>query len=75
MTKKKKILTHLQSCRTITSMEAIDLYKCTRLAAIIYSLKDEGYNIESKNVKGTNTNYARYKLLRTDKDGQYTFLT
>jgi hypothetical protein len=26
-------------------------------------------------VKGTNTNYARYKLLHTDKDGQYTFLS
>ena len=75
MTKKKKILTHLQSGRTITSMEAIDLYKCTRLAAIIYSLKDEGYNIESKNVKGTNTNYARYKLLRANSEGQYSFLT
>jgi len=75
MTKKQKILTHLKSGRTITSMEAIDLFRCTRLAAVIYSLKEEGYSIESKSVKGTNTNYARYKLLHTDKDGQYTFLS
>jgi biotin operon repressor len=75
MTKKKRILNHLKSGKTITSMEAIDLFKCTRLAAVIHSLKDEGYSIESKSVKGTNTNYARYKLLHTDKDGQYTFLS
>tara|TARA_R100000458_G_C8149629_1_gene157762 strand:+ start:295 stop:531 length:237 start_codon:yes stop_codon:yes gene_type:complete len=74
-TKKQKILSHLKSGRTITSMEAIDLYRCTRLAAVIHSLKEEGYDIISKNVKGTNTNYARYKLLRTDSDGQYSFLT
>jgi len=75
MTKKKRILNHLKSGKTITSMEAIDLFKCTRLAAVIHSLKDEGYSIENKSVKGTNTNYARYKLLHTDKDGQYTFLS
>ena len=45
------------------------------MAAVIHSLKEEGYDIISKNVKGTNTNYARYKLLRTDSDGQYSFLT
>ena len=38
-TKKQKILSHLKSGRTITSMEAIDLYRCTRLAAVIHSLK------------------------------------
>ena len=50
-TKKQKILSHLKSGRTITSMEAIDLYRCTRLAAVIHSLKEEGYDIISKNVK------------------------
>lgn len=74
MTKKQKVLSHLKSGKTITSMQAIDLFRCTRLAAVIYSLKEEGYDIVSKSIKGTNTNYAKYKLLHTDKDGQYTFL-
>lgn len=75
MTKKQKVLNHLKSGQAITSMQAIDLYRCTRLAAIIYSLKKEGYHIVSKNIKGTNTNYARYKLLYVDDNEQYAFLS
>jgi hypothetical protein len=33
MTKKQKVLNHLKSGKTITSMEAIKLYGVTRLAA------------------------------------------
>ena len=34
------ILEHLKNYGTITSMEAFDLYGVTRLAAIIYRLRD-----------------------------------
>ena len=37
---------------------------------------DEMHHVSSPTFsKVVDTNYARYKLLRTDKDGQYTFLT
>lgn len=50
--------------RGITSMEAFD-FGITRLSAVIFELRDMGYNIESvrqkcKNRYGHNTNYVRY---------------
>jgi len=43
------ILHHLQVHKSITSMEAIKLYKATRLSGIIYILKKRGYVIETEN--------------------------
>ena len=65
MTKKQQILNHLKSGKTITSMEAIELYKVTRLAAVVHTLKKEGHQIESENVKGNNGNYSIYKMYFT----------
>jgi|TARA_R100000306_G_C4324160_1_gene116754 hypothetical protein len=65
MTKKQKILNHLKSGKTITSMEAINLYGVTRLAAVVHTLKRERHPIESENVKGKNGNYAVYKMYFT----------
>ena len=63
MTKKQRVLNHLKSGKSITSMEAITLYGVTRLAAVIHTLKTyEGHNIDSENVKGKNGNYALYKM-------------
>lgn len=66
MTKKQKILSHLKSGKSITSMQAIDLYRVTRLAAVVHTLKKEGYPIESKNVKGNDGAYSVYKMYFTD---------
>tara|TARA_R100001244_G_scaffold17967_2_gene19039 strand:- start:4689 stop:4952 length:264 start_codon:yes stop_codon:yes gene_type:complete len=65
MTKKQEILNHLKSGKTITSMEAIELYKVTRLAAVVHTLKREGHIIESENVKGNNGTYSIYKMYFT----------
>ena len=76
MTKKQRVLNHLKSGKSITSMEAITLYGVTRLAAVIHTLKTyEGYNIESENIKGKDTIYSKNKLIKTDDNGQYNFLT
>lgn len=37
-----QILAHLQSGRSITSLEAIELYGCTRLGGRIYDLHEAG---------------------------------
>ena len=65
---KEIILEHLQEYGSITSMEAYDRYKCTRLSHYIYLLRKEGYVIESEDVAfihsitGRKGQYSRYIL-------------
>ena len=61
------ILNHLLSGKEITPMEALELYGCFRLGAIIYILKDDGYKIHTrihryKKPSGKRGLYAIYKL-------------
>ena len=65
---KEIILEHLQEHGSITSMEAYDRYKCTRLAQYIHLLRKEGYVIASEDVSfvhsitGRKGQYSRYRL-------------
>lgn len=66
-TKLSQVLKHLQTCRSITQKEAIDLYGAYRLSDIIHRLRRTGYEIttitESKKDRNGNTsNFARYVL-------------
>ena len=68
MSQSKEVLKHLQVHKTITSMEAINLYGATRLSAIIFDLRKAGYNIVThtkitKNRYGNTTPYAEYELI------------
>ena len=47
MNKHVAVLNHLQTHVGITSMEAFELYGATRLSAIIFNLRRQGYNITS----------------------------
>jgi len=62
-TQKEAILRHLQSGGTITPLEALELYGCYRLGARIWELRDEGYTIQSENVKQGKKTFASYKLI------------
>ena len=73
-TKKQKILSHLKSGRTITSMEAIDLYRCTRLAAVIHSLKEEGYDSTSAEFYEEITKRLHETFPHKFKDGTLGFI-
>ena len=55
-----KVLKHLQEKGSITSWEAITLYRATRLSGIIFNLREDGYIIDSKNEKGDGTHWVRY---------------
>lgn len=44
-TKSNEVLRHLKNNKTITSMEAIELYGATRLSAIIFNLRKH-YDID-----------------------------
>ena len=61
------ILNHLKSGKAINPMEALEKYGCFRLGAVIFVLKDEGYNISSRlhyfrKPSGKKGHYAVYKL-------------
>ena len=62
------ILKHLQEHGSITSLEAIQEYKCTRLSQYILLLRKDGYNIKNEDVPfvhsvtGRKSSYARYWL-------------
>lgn len=65
MSKKAKVLKYIQTHkRGITSMQAIDMFKATRLSAIIFELRKR-YKIMSISEQGVTEdgypyNYARY---------------
>ena len=66
--KTKLVLTHLLSGKTITSLEAINLYSATRLSSIIFNLRNRGYNIATlpKTISdkyGNRCEFAQYKLI------------
>lgn len=61
------VLGHLKKGKEIAPLEALNLYGCYRLGAIIFILRAEGYNISSRIEKYTKPNgrkgrYAVYKL-------------
>lgn len=62
------ILEHLLEHGSITSLEAIEKYKCTRLSQYILLLRKEGYEIRNEDVPfihsvtGRKSSYVRYWL-------------
>jgi hypothetical protein len=74
-TQTSDILQHLKDGRRLTQKEAINEYGAYRLSSIIYSLKKQGYRIESKQLDvptrykktdGTtkNANIVEYKMIK-----------
>lgn len=64
-TKIGNVLNHLKKYGNISSWEAITLYKATRLSAIIYDLKEKGYEFKTITEENdeTGSRYARYYLI------------
>lgn len=69
MTQQSRILQYMknQPDHSMTSMDAIQNFGATRLSAIVFDLKEKGYNIttimeEGLNRYGEVTRYARYRL-------------
>ena len=61
------VLTHLKTKPSITSQEAFTKYGITRLSAIIFKLRQEGYPITTKKKHGINrygntVSYGEYML-------------
>ena len=65
MSKHQKVLEHLKKYGSITSWEAINRYGATRLSAIIFNLRKQGYDIrtimrEETDRYGNTCEYANY---------------
>ena len=58
-----QIRAHLEAGRSITPLEALDLYGCFRLGARIHELKGEGLPILSERPE-EGPRYAIYSLVR-----------
>ena len=65
MTQAEAILSHLQSGKPITPIEALNEFGCFRLGARIHELRQDGYSIESEIVtdQRTGKHYARYSMV------------
>lgn len=67
MNQMKVIKEHLESGKSITSMEAFKLYGCTRLSDKIFRLKKKGMMIDAVPIVGENRygdtcRYVSYRL-------------
>lgn len=67
MTQCEKILAHMRSRGSITSMEAMQEYGIMRLASRIGELREAGFAIAKQPIKGKNRygehiSYATYRL-------------
>tara|TARA_R110002051_G_scaffold321424_1_gene409041 strand:+ start:1178 stop:1387 length:210 start_codon:yes stop_codon:yes gene_type:complete len=59
--KQSKILAHLVSGKSITPIEALELYGSFRLGALIFNLRADGHNIKTDLIKGTG--HAKYSYV------------
>lgn len=67
LTQYDRVLDHLQRNGKLSQKQAINLYGCYRLSAVIYLLRKDGYNISTsyksgKNRFGDSVSWAEYKL-------------
>lgn len=65
MSKTQKILEYIQTHDGITSVEAYEKFRATRLSAIIFNLKKRGYKIATYDMTSTGEDghparYAKY---------------
>lgn len=60
----RRIFHYLSQGRTLTSLEALELFNCFRLGARIADLKEKGHEIKSERVRDERTGkwFARYSM-------------
>lgn len=61
-----RILDHLIRNRTISPLEALDVYGCYRLGARIYDLRQAGIKIKTIRKQNDEKSWAEYRLEEDD---------
>jgi hypothetical protein len=64
MSKSSSVYAHLKKGKTITSWEAFEMFRATRLADIIFKLRCKGEKIETILVDNGTTRYAKYRMTK-----------
>jgi hypothetical protein len=72
VTHKEMVRSYLLDGYSITPMDALNMFGCMRLAAVVHDLRKDGYNIKTievskKNPHGRTIKYARYLLVRDEQ--------
>jgi len=62
ITQSNAIRSHLEDGKSITALDALNLYGCLRLAARISDLKKLGLDIDKKMVSNNGSTFASYFL-------------
>ena len=68
-----KILRHLKKYGNITSLDAFELYRATRLSAIIFRLREEGFDIDTRRIQHKEANFGKYVLEDTQNNNQLLY--
>lgn len=65
MSQKELVLDHIKG-EPITPLDALQLYGCFRLAAVIHELRKDGWKIVTEDVtdKRTQKTFAKYHLIK-----------
>lgn len=65
MNQKERILTYLQHAGSISSIEAFERFKITRLSAVIFNLKQDGYRFRTEDIETSTVGQppVKYSLL------------
>lgn len=58
----KQILGHLLSGAPITPIDALNLFGCFRLAAVVFNLKAAGHDVRTTLIRDGKKTYARYHI-------------
>lgn len=62
MTQTEQIRAHLLKHNSITPMEALQKFKCFRLAARIHDLKERGFSVQTVMVERHGKHFAKYVM-------------
>jgi hypothetical protein len=63
----KQILGYLQTGRTLSSLQALSLFRCMRLASRINDLRRDGHQIITDIVYQNDKHWANYRLIKPIK--------
>ena len=61
-TQELQVLRYLNAGNSLTSLEALKLFGCMRLAAVVNALRQQGYRIETQMIGESGKRYADYRL-------------
>jgi hypothetical protein len=61
------IRAHLLRGKPITPIQALNLFGCFRLAAVIFNIREEGYTVETEMVRRGGKKWASYTLTAYEK--------